>query len=123
MDSIQVDIDHLIKKEREDIQEIQRAFRLSTVNLYHKRDAVTQDIDHFWLKVFLSHHYFGSLLNKNDIEIKKYLTSLEVKDDLIEDDDHDEDVVVAKHSNVFAFTKKNSWFAKERLKNTFFFQY
>lgn len=41
MDSIQVDIDHLIKKEREDIQEIQRAFRLSTVNLYHKRDAVT----------------------------------------------------------------------------------
>lgn len=41
MDSIQVDIDHLIKKEREDIQEIQRAFRLSTVNLYQKRDAVT----------------------------------------------------------------------------------
>jgi len=51
IDSIQVDIDQLIKKEREDIQEIQRAFYLLMTNIYQKRDVVTKDIEHFWLKM------------------------------------------------------------------------
>jgi hypothetical protein len=78
--------------------------------IYQKCDVVTKDIEHFWLKVFLSHHYFGSRLNKSDIEIKKYLISLEVKDDLIKDGDHDEGVVLANNSNVFAFTKEKPIF-------------
>ncbi|RDY12231.1 NAP1-related protein 2, partial [Mucuna pruriens] len=80
LQEVQEELEKINEEASDKVLEIEQKYNEIRKPAYDKRNEIVKSIPDFWLTAFMSHPALCELLNDDDQQIFKYLTSLEVED-------------------------------------------